>query len=112
MHPLCRGGVGRRRLCWLPPGVGRRPVRSGLGRSVVRSAAKHLDVLAEVPPVTNDRSSLPDVVPGDPAQARPASAEALPADVDLASYAEGPRHECGVFGVYAPEEDVATLTYF
>lgn len=36
----------------------------------------------------------------------------LPADVDLASYAEGPRDECGVFGIYAPGEDVATLTYF
>jgi amidophosphoribosyltransferase len=36
----------------------------------------------------------------------------LPADVDLAAYAEGPREECGVFGVYAHDEDVATLTYF
>jgi amidophosphoribosyltransferase len=26
--------------------------------------------------------------------------------------AEGPRCECGVFGIYAPGEDVATLTYF
>ncbi|MEX0705197.1 MAG: amidophosphoribosyltransferase, partial [Nitriliruptoraceae bacterium] len=25
---------------------------------------------------------------------------------------DGPREECGVFGVYAPGEDVATLTYF
>jgi amidophosphoribosyltransferase len=25
---------------------------------------------------------------------------------------EGPRCECGVFGIYAPGEDVATLTYF
>ena len=32
--------------------------------------------------------------------------------VDLAAYAEGPREECGVFGIYAPGEDVATLTYF
>lgn len=37
---------------------------------------------------------------------------ALPADVDLAGYAEGPREECGVFGVYAHGEDVAHLTYF
>jgi len=37
---------------------------------------------------------------------------ALPLDVDLAGYAEGPRDECGVFGIYAPGEDVATLTYF
>jgi amidophosphoribosyltransferase len=44
----------------------------------------------------------------DPAPA----AEALPADVDLESYGEGPREECGVFGIYAPDEDVATLTYF
>jgi amidophosphoribosyltransferase len=36
----------------------------------------------------------------------------LPADVDLASYAEGPREECGVFGVFAPGEDVATLTFY
>ncbi len=36
----------------------------------------------------------------------------LPEGVDLAAYAEGPREECGVFGVYAPGEDVATLTYF
>jgi amidophosphoribosyltransferase len=38
--------------------------------------------------------------------------DALPEDVDLASYGEGPREECGVFGIYAPGEDVATLTYF
>src|SRR5687768_14243694 len=25
---------------------------------------------------------------------------------------EGPRDECGVFGVYAPEHDVARLAYF
>ena len=25
---------------------------------------------------------------------------------------EGPRDECGVFGVYAPESDVARLAYF
>jgi amidophosphoribosyltransferase len=36
----------------------------------------------------------------------------LPADVDLASYAEGPREECGVFGIFAPGEDVATLTFY
>jgi amidophosphoribosyltransferase len=34
------------------------------------------------------------------------------AGLDLASYAEGPKHECGVFGIFAPGEDVATLTYF
>ncbi|MEX2505034.1 MAG: class II glutamine amidotransferase, partial [Egicoccus sp.] len=38
--------------------------------------------------------------------------EPLPADVDLAAYGEGPREECGVFGIFAPGEDVATLTYF
>ncbi|WP_370469414.1 amidophosphoribosyltransferase [Egicoccus halophilus] len=32
--------------------------------------------------------------------------------MDLAALAEGPREECGVFGIYAPGEDVATLTYF
>jgi amidophosphoribosyltransferase len=31
---------------------------------------------------------------------------------DLARLAEGPRCECGVFGVFAPGEDVATLAYF
>jgi amidophosphoribosyltransferase len=38
--------------------------------------------------------------------------EPLPEGVDLASYGEGPREECGVFGIYAPGEDVARLTYF
>lgn len=45
----------------------------------------------------------------------PVTAEApepLPAGVDLAGLAEGPREECGVVGIYAPGEDVATLTYF
>src|SRR5256714_4677660 len=28
------------------------------------------------------------------------------------SFRDGPRDECGVFGVYAPESDVARLTYF
>ncbi|MFA9446361.1 amidophosphoribosyltransferase [Egicoccus sp. AB-alg6-2] len=36
----------------------------------------------------------------------------MPAHVDLSAYGEGPREECGVFGIYAPGEDVATLTYF
>ncbi|HEX2028193.1 MAG TPA: amidophosphoribosyltransferase [Nitriliruptorales bacterium] len=38
----------------------------------------------------------------------------VPADatVDPARLAEGPREECGVFGVYAPGEDVAKLTYY
>lgn len=31
---------------------------------------------------------------------------------DLSGYAEGPKEECGVFGIYAPDEDVARLTYF
>jgi amidophosphoribosyltransferase len=38
--------------------------------------------------------------------------EPLAEDVDLAGYGEGPREECGVVGIYAPGEDVATLTYF
>ncbi len=33
-------------------------------------------------------------------------------EADVARLAEGPRCECGVFGVFAPGEDVATLTYF
>ena len=28
------------------------------------------------------------------------------------SFRDGPRDECGVFGVYAPERDVARLAYF
>jgi amidophosphoribosyltransferase len=35
-----------------------------------------------------------------------------PVDGDLRDVAEGPREECGVFGIYAPGEDVATLTYY
>src|SRR3954449_9349201 len=31
---------------------------------------------------------------------------------DLLSQRDGPRDECGVFGVYAPESDVARLAYF
>ncbi|MEY3073242.1 MAG: hypothetical protein RLZZ353_1438, partial [Actinomycetota bacterium] len=31
-------------------------------------------------------------------------------EADVARLAEGPRCECGVFGVFAPGEDVATLT--
>jgi amidophosphoribosyltransferase len=53
--------------------------------------------------------SLADRPPSPP---RPADPDALPADVDLAAYGEGPREECGVFGIFAPGEDVATLTYF
>lgn len=41
-----------------------------------------------------------------------AGLEPLPEGVDLANYGEGPREECGVFGIYAPGEDVARLTYF
>jgi amidophosphoribosyltransferase len=57
--------------------------------------------------VTQDVPSQPPVRP-----AAPAAVDALPEGVDLASYGEGPREECGVFGIYAPDEDVATLTYF
>ncbi len=49
--------------------------------------------------------------PGSVVPARAADTQDL-APLDLASYAEGPREECGVFGIYAPGEDVATLTYF
>ena len=48
-------------------------------------------------------------------QDRPSATPAvspLPPGVDLGSYGEGPREECGVFGAYAPGEDAATLTYF
>ncbi len=31
---------------------------------------------------------------------------------DLTDQRDGPRDECGVFGIYAPERDVARLTYF
>ena len=33
-------------------------------------------------------------------------------DVDPALLAEGPREECGVFGIFAPGEDVATLSFY
>src|SRR5436190_10088640 len=33
----------------------------------------------------------------------------MPASTD---HRDGPRDECGVFGIYAPEHDVARLTYF
>ncbi|HEX9888161.1 MAG TPA: amidophosphoribosyltransferase [Nitriliruptorales bacterium] len=43
----------------------------------------------------------------------PAATAASPRDVvDPALLAEGPREECGVFGIFAPGEDVATLTYY
>jgi amidophosphoribosyltransferase len=57
---------------------------------------------AVVRPARDDGAAAVDALPAD----------ALPADVDLAGYAEGPREECGVFGIYAHGEDVATLTYF
>src|SRR5450631_3014863 len=31
---------------------------------------------------------------------------------DLNDHRDGPRDECGVFGIYAPERDVARLAYF
>jgi amidophosphoribosyltransferase len=36
----------------------------------------------------------------------------VPEGVDLAGLGEGPREECGVFGIYAPGEDVATLSFY
>ena len=33
-------------------------------------------------------------------------------DASLSDDLDSPREECGVFGIYAPGEDVATLTYF
>ncbi len=50
--------------------------------------------------------------PIEPRERAAAAVEPLPEGVDLASYGEGPREECGVVGIYAPGEDVATLTYF
>src|SRR5437868_15517900 len=35
-----------------------------------------------------------------------------PAMADLHDHRDGPRDECGVFGIYAPEHDVARLAYF
>jgi amidophosphoribosyltransferase len=56
--------------------------------------------------------ALPLVGPG-PETATSAGRDPFPAgDVDLAALAEGPREECGVFGVFAPGEDVATLTFY
>jgi amidophosphoribosyltransferase len=57
--------------------------------------------------VTLDASSDPSLPP-----AATPRVDVLPEGVDLAAYGEGPREECGVFGIYAPGEDVATLTYF
>jgi amidophosphoribosyltransferase len=37
---------------------------------------------------------------------------AMPADVDITEYGEGPKEECGVFGIFAPGEDVATATFY
>jgi amidophosphoribosyltransferase len=54
----------------------------------------------------------PGPLPREPLPREPLPCEPLPVGVDLAGLAEGPREECGVFGVYAPGEDVATLTYF
>ena len=31
---------------------------------------------------------------------------------DLLDHRDGPRDECGVFGVYAPGRDVSRLSYF
>lgn len=36
----------------------------------------------------------------------------LPADADIRTWGEGPREECGVFGIHAPGEDVATATFY
>jgi len=49
-------------------------------------------------------------VPGQP-HAQPAD-HPLDEPADLASDLLGPREECGVFGVWAPDEDVAKLTYY
>jgi amidophosphoribosyltransferase len=61
-------------------------------------------------PVVTDR--LPDREVGRPAAARPLPRLPVLSDADLARLGEGPNEECGVFGVYAPGEDVATLTYY
>ena len=52
------------------------------------------------------------VAPQGPGCGPPSGGDALPAGADLRTYGEGPREECGVVGVYAPGEDVATLAYF
>ncbi len=36
----------------------------------------------------------------------------MPPDADLRTYGEGPGEECGVFGILAPGEEVATATYY
>jgi len=36
----------------------------------------------------------------------------LLASADVTEHRDGPRDECGVFGIYAPEHDVARLAYF
>jgi amidophosphoribosyltransferase len=62
---------------------------------------------AAVPPPLPPRVPLPP-----PPVPTSGGTEPLAEGVDLVGLAEGPREECGVFGVYAPGEDVATLTYF
>jgi amidophosphoribosyltransferase len=53
-------------------------------------------------------------VPHQAARSGPPPGPASPddADVALARDLEGPREECGVFGVWAPGEEVAKLTYY
>src|ERR687887_627516 len=41
-----------------------------------------------------------------------ASVGAAPLMTDLLDHRDGPRDECGVFGVYAPDRDVSRLSYF
>jgi amidophosphoribosyltransferase len=51
--------------------------------------------------------------PGGATDSKPhGTPETVPEDVDLTAWAEGPREECGVFAIFAPDEDVATLTFY
>ncbi len=57
--------------------------------------------MSEHDPTVSARTASP--APGD---------DPIPAGTDLSRYAEGPAEECGVFGILAPGEAVARLTFF
>jgi amidophosphoribosyltransferase len=59
--------------------------------------------------VTDLSINSPNLLPDDPSAVSPC-AQSNPAPVDQAD--NEPREECGVFGVWAPGEDVAKLSYY